>query len=113
MVMPTKEELEAEMDRQRQEARERTKHSNGFAPLAALLISVPLAFWGTMSFVVLYGFSEWRKIANITAIIGILVVIDLIALKINRMKGSPISPYWIFVVLLLAIAAVLALLVKV
>lgn len=111
--MPTKEELEAEMDRQRQEARERTKHSNSFAPFAAILISVPLALWGTMSFVVLSGFSEWRKIATITTIIGVLVVIELIALKINRMKGSPFSPYSILVVLLLAIAAVLALLVKV
>ena len=113
MNMPTKEELEAEMDRQRQESRERMKHSNSFAPLAALLISVPLAFWGTMSFVALYGFSEWRKMATISAIIGVLVVIELIALKINRMKGSPFSPYSIFVVLLLAIAAVLALLVEV
>lgn len=111
--MPTKEELEAEMDRQRREARERMKHSDSFAPTAALIISVPLAFWGTMCFVVLYSFSEWRKIATITAIIGVLVVLDLIAIKINRMKGSPFSPYSIFIVLLLAIAAVLALLVEV
>ena len=113
MNLPTKEELEAEMERQRQEARERTKHSNSDAPMVALIISTPLVFYGAMSFVVLYGLSEWRKIATISATIGVLVVIDLIALKINKMKGSPISPYWIFVLLLLAIAAVLALLVKV
>lgn len=110
--MPTKEELEVEMNCLRQEARERTKHSDSMAPMVALIISTPLVFYGTMSFVVLYGLSEWRKIANISAIIGVLIVIELIALKINRMKGSPISAYWIFVVLLLAIAAVLALLVK-
>lgn len=111
--MPTKEELEVEMDRQREEARERLKHSNSFAPVAAFLISVPLVLLGTMSFVVLYGFSEWRTMATIAAIIGVLVVIGLIALKINRKKGRPFSPYSIFVVLQLAIAAVLALLVKV
>ena len=110
--MPTKEELEVEMNRLRQEARERTKHSDSLAPMIALIISTPLAFYGALSFVVLYGLSEWRRIATISTIIGVLVVIELIALKINRMKGSPISPYWIFVVLLLAIAAVLALLVK-
>jgi hypothetical protein len=111
--MPTKEELEAEMNRQRQEARERRKHADSFAPSVALIISVPLVIYGALSFVVLYGFSEWRRMATISAIIGVLIIIELIALKINRMKGSPISPYWIFVVLLLAIAAVLALLVKV
>ena len=61
----------------------------------------------------LYGFSEWHKMATISAIIGVLIIFDVIALKINRAKGSPISPYWIFVALLLAIAAVLAVLVKV
>ena len=110
--MPTKEELEVETNRLRQEARKRTKHSDSMAPMVALIISTPLAFYGALSFVVLHGLSEWRRIAAISATIGVLVVIELIALKINRMKGSPISPYWIFVVLLLAIAAVLALLVK-
>ena len=42
MNLPTKEELEAEMERQRQEARERTKHSNSDAPMVALIISTPL-----------------------------------------------------------------------
>ena len=111
--MPTKEELEVEMNRLRQEARERTKHSDSDAPIVALLISLPVVFYGALSFVVLYGLSEWRKIATISVIVGVLIVIDLIALKINRMKGKPVSPYWIFVVLLLAIAAVLAVLVKV
>lgn len=110
--MPTKEELEAEMNRQRQEAREQMKHSDSGAPWVALIISTPLAFYCAFSFVVLYGASEWRRLATISAIIGVLIVIELIALKINRMKGSPISPYWIFVVLLLAIAAVLALLMR-
>jgi len=97
------------MDRLRQDARERLKHSNSDAPIVALIIFVPLIFVGALSFVTLYAFSEWRKMAILSGIIGVLVVIDLIALKINRMKGSPISPYWIFVVLLLAIAAVLVL----
>ncbi len=110
--MPTKEELEAEMNRLRQEARERTKHSDSDASIVALLIFVPVVFYGALSFVVLYGLSEWRKMATISAIIGVLIVIDVIALRINRMKGSPISPYWIFVVLLLAIAAVLTLVVE-
>lgn len=111
--MPTKEELEAAMDRKRREARERTKHSDSLAPLIAILIATPLAFYGAMSFVVLYGLSEWRRITTISVTVGILVVLDLIALKINKMNGSPISPYWILVVLFLAIAAVLALLVNV
>lgn len=101
------------MDRQRQEARERRKHSNSFAPIAAFAIFVPLAYWGTLCFVVLYGFSEWRTITIISVIIGVLIVIELIALKINRMKGGPVSPYWIFVGLLLAIAAVLRVLARV
>ncbi len=50
---------------------------------------------------------------TIIAIVGVLVVVEFIALKINRKKGSPYSPYSIFIVLLLAIAAVLALLVEV
>ena len=111
--MPTKEELEEEMNRLREEARERSKHSDSDAPIVALLISLPVVFYGALSFVALYGASEWRRIATISSIIGVLTAMQFIALKINRMKGSPISPYWIFVVLLLAIAAVLALLVKI
>ena len=108
--MPTREELEAEMDRRRQEARERLKHANSDAPIVAMIIFVPLVFVGAIALVTLYAFSEWRKLALISGIIAVLIVVELIALKINRMKGRPISPYGIFVVLLLAIAAVLALL---
>ena len=111
--MPTKEELELEMNRLRQESRERTKHADSDAPIVALLIFLPVVFYGALSFVVLYGLSEWRKLTTISASIGVLIVVGLIALKINRMKGRPVSPYWILVVLLLAIAAVLALIVRV
>ncbi len=113
MNMQTQEELEAEMDRQRQEASERTKHSNSYSRTAAFLILPLLGFWAATCFVVLYAFSEWRKMVTIIAIVGVLVVVEFIALKINRKKGSPYSPYSIFIVLLLAIAAVLALLVEV
>ena len=114
MNTPSKEELEADMERRRQEAIERGKHSNSFAPIAALIISMSLAFWGTMNFVVLYAFSEWRKMILISStVIGALVIICVIALRMNKNKGKPFSPYSIFTVLLLAIAAVLAFLVNV
>lgn len=112
MNLPTKEELEAEMVRQRQDASERKKRSDSFSRSAAFLILPMLVLWAGLCFSVLYAFSEWQKIIKILAIIGVLIVVAGIVLKINKKKGSPCPPYSIVIALQITIAAVLALLVK-
>lgn len=112
-MLPSKEELEEELDQKRLEARERLKHSDSFSRSAAPVIFVGVVFWGAMYFVVLYSFSEWQRLATISAIIGVLIAIALIALRINANKGRPFSRYTIFNALLIAILATLILLARV
>jgi uncharacterized protein YhhL (DUF1145 family) len=116
-MLPTRkeleEELEEELERKRLDARERNKHSDSTSRVIAPAILLGVMVWGAMCFNVLYAFSEWRKMANISVIIGVLVGIALIAIKVNQKSGSPISPYTIFNTLLAAIFAVLYFLVEV
>ena len=112
-MLPTKEELEAELERKRLEAREDKKHSDSMSRVIAPLLLLPVVAWGAMCFSVLYSFSEWQKIASLSAIISVLIGIALIVLKINQKNGSPFSSYTIFNALLVAIYAVLYFLVEV
>ncbi len=116
-MLPTRKELEKELEeeleRKRLDASERNKHSDSTSRVIAPAILLGVMFWGLMCFGVLYTFSEWRKMANISAIIGVLVGISFTAIKINQKNGSPISSYTIFNALLAAIFAVLYFLVEV
>lgn len=112
-MLPTKEELEAELERKKRQAREDKKHIDSTSRVIAPVILVTVVSYGAMGFSVLYAFSEWQKIANLSAIISLLVGIALVVLRINHKNGSPFSSYTIFNALLVTIFCVLYFLVEV
>ena len=106
-MLPSKQEIEAELERKRLEARERNKHADSVSRGIAPLIFVPALAWGVLCLTMLYAFADWQTIGRFAVISGGLVATAIIAIWINRKNGSPVSSYVIFNVLLVAIVGVL------
>ncbi len=109
--MPTKEELEAELDRRRREARQRIERSRRIGRFIGLLVILAMGVAGALSFGYLLRSVGWQKTTIIAVVILVLVALEVAALKINALRGNPLPQQAIIIAFLVAMATFLTLVV--